>query len=171
MYELKRISKQAIPAALDRAEQYRLLNEPRQAESICRDILAADPENEPAAILLLLSLTDQFGKVGRTHLQHAEDVLHQIHDDYKRVYYGGVISERWAKAQLESDVPGHVVYQWFHRAMHLYEQAKSLAEPDNDEAILRWNTCARILNDNERIRPRAEDGEMHAGFEEEVPFR
>src|SRR5262244_1472637 len=60
-FKLKVLSPAAIPAALERAERYRLLNEPTQAESICLDILEVDPESQPALILLLLSLTDQFG--------------------------------------------------------------------------------------------------------------
>ena len=43
--ELKRISQAALPAALAKAERYRLLNEPEQAESICRDVLAVEPKN------------------------------------------------------------------------------------------------------------------------------
>jgi hypothetical protein len=54
------ISKEAIPGALAKAERYRFINEPLQAESICRDVLAADPTNTAARIMLILSLTDQF---------------------------------------------------------------------------------------------------------------
>ena len=57
MSELKKLSKEAIPAALEKAERYRLLNEPGEAESICLDILAIDPENQRAIIMLLLALT------------------------------------------------------------------------------------------------------------------
>src|SRR5207248_11695595 len=58
MSELKSLSKEAIPAALEKAERYRLLNEPGEAESICLDILKADPENQQAIITLLLALTE-----------------------------------------------------------------------------------------------------------------
>jgi len=60
--ELKSLSVEGIPAALERAQRYRLLNEPSQAESICLDILATEPENQPAITLLLLSLSDQFAE-------------------------------------------------------------------------------------------------------------
>jgi len=50
MAELKRLHKDAIPAALEKAERYRLLNEPGEAESICLDILAVDPDNQRALI-------------------------------------------------------------------------------------------------------------------------
>jgi hypothetical protein len=51
MYELKPLSREAIPAALEKAYRYRLLNEPLEAESICRDILEADPENQEATVM------------------------------------------------------------------------------------------------------------------------
>ncbi len=62
MAELKSLHKDAIPAALEKAERYRLLNEPGEAESICLDILHVDPENQQALITLLLALTDRFEK-------------------------------------------------------------------------------------------------------------
>ena len=46
MFELKPLNKDAIPAALDKAMRYRLLNEPGAAESICLDVLRIDPENQ-----------------------------------------------------------------------------------------------------------------------------
>ncbi len=68
MPDLKPISKEAIPQALAKATRYRLLNEPAQAESICRDVLAADPENQEAVYALILALTDRFGHKGATPL-------------------------------------------------------------------------------------------------------
>ena len=62
MAELKQLHKDAIPAALEKAERYRLLNEPGEAESICLDILAVDPDNQRAIITLLLAFTDRFEK-------------------------------------------------------------------------------------------------------------
>ena len=61
MFKLKPLSKEAVPAALEKANCYRFLNEPVEAESICLDILEVEPENQQAIITLLLSLTDQFG--------------------------------------------------------------------------------------------------------------
>ena len=37
-----------MPAALEKALRYRLLNEPVEAESICRDVLEVDPDNQAA---------------------------------------------------------------------------------------------------------------------------
>ena len=67
MPELKPLSRDAVDAALSKAERYRLLNEPHEAESICLDVLEIDPDNQPAHITLLLSLTDQFGEVSAAH--------------------------------------------------------------------------------------------------------
>lgn len=46
--KLKTISKDGIPEAISKVELYRYLNEPEEAESICHDILAADPDNQMA---------------------------------------------------------------------------------------------------------------------------
>ena len=56
MFEPKPISRDAIPAALAKAERYRLLNEPGEAESICLDILQIEPANQEAIVTLLLHL-------------------------------------------------------------------------------------------------------------------
>ena len=58
-FKLKTISKVGIPAAISKAELYSSLNEPEEAESICRDILAVEPEHQMALRLLGLAITDQ----------------------------------------------------------------------------------------------------------------
>jgi hypothetical protein len=145
MLELKRISKVALPAALAKAERYRLLNEPEQAESICRDVLAVEPDHQVALVTLLLSVTDQFRAHSTTCVRRAEEVLAKVADAYQRVYYGGIIRERWALALLDGGDPGHQAFQWLDDAMKLYEEAEALAAEGNDDAILRWNSCARII--------------------------
>ena len=75
MFELKRLSKEAIPAALDKALRYRLLDEPAEAESICRDVLSIDPDNQEALVLLLLALTDGFSKGQASGVREANEVL------------------------------------------------------------------------------------------------
>src|SRR5882672_7886348 len=106
MFELKPLSGEAIPAALDKAMRYRLLNEPAEAESICLDVLRADPENQQALVILLLALTDRFGKGYRVSDTQLEDVLARVRGDYERAYYAGIISERKAKAHLHQNAPG-----------------------------------------------------------------
>jgi tetratricopeptide (TPR) repeat protein len=157
MFELKPISAEAIPVALSKAERYRLLNEPRQAESICRDILRIEPENSTALIMLLLSLTDQFGK-GVT-AAHAREALHRLAPGYEQAYYAGIICERWAEALIRQDLPGvgFTAYENLREAMDYYEEAERLRPEGNDDSILRWNTCARILMRSHDLRPRAEE--------------
>ena len=57
MLQLKSLSEEFIPKALDKAEHYRLLNEPWQAESICRDILSISPNHQQAILQLILALS------------------------------------------------------------------------------------------------------------------
>ena len=89
MSDLKSLSKEAIPAALEKAERYRLLNEPGEAESICLDILETDPENQPALITLLLALTDRFSKGYGVSDTQANQLLARIKGEYERAYYAG----------------------------------------------------------------------------------
>src|SRR5438105_10064687 len=97
---LKSLSVEGIPAALERAQRYRLLNEPSQAESICLDILQTDPQNHEATILLLLALTDQFGE-SHHHVVSARGLLAGLDNEYQRDYYSGLISERQARSYLK----------------------------------------------------------------------
>ena len=155
MFELKPLSKEAIPAALQRAERYRLLNEPAEAESICLDILQIEPENQAASITLLLALTDQFPEGEADAVVRAQEVLSCLNGEYERAYYSGIICERRAKAQLGHHMPGSLAnaYDWLRESMSWYEKAERLRPPGNDEAILRWNTCARLLMRNPRLKP------------------
>jgi hypothetical protein len=40
--------------------------------------------------------------------------------------------------------------------MHWFEKAEPLRPPGHDDAILRWNTCARIIERNKLV-PREEE--------------
>jgi hypothetical protein len=159
--QLKPLSKEGIPAALDKAEHYRLLNQPRLAESICLDILAVDAGNPTASVILLLALTDQFGKSSSKASKQALALAHDLSDEYARKYYTGIVYERQAGNALSSGIPGadFDAYEWFLEAMECYEQAETVHPAGNDDAILRWNTCARnILQYNLHERP-LDDGE------------
>jgi hypothetical protein len=157
MFQLKPLSRDAIARSLERAHQYRVLNEPVEAESICLDVLCIDPQNHDAMITLLLARTDQFGS-GVSDAQ-ARELLPQLADDYERAYYGGIICERRAKTRLRQGAPGagFDAYQWFREAMAHYERAETLKPAGNDDAVLRWNTCARILMRSPELRPRCEE--------------
>jgi hypothetical protein len=154
---LKSLSIEGIPAALERAEKYRLLNEPSQAESICLDILRTDPQNSQAIIVLLLALTDQFGEHNH-YIARAHELLSQLQDDYQRSYYHGLICERQARAYLKRNSPGagFLAYRYFEEALEHYKRAEDLRTPGNDEALLRWNCCVRTIIAHE-LQPEPED--------------
>src|SRR5438105_12392878 len=105
MSELKRLHKDAISAALEKAERYRLLNEPAEAESICLDILAVDPENQRAIIVLLLALTDRFEKGYGVSETQTRELLARMKSEYDRAYYSGIVAERRAKTKLRQYIP------------------------------------------------------------------
>ncbi len=148
--DLKPISKAGIPAALQKAERYRLLNDSTAAESICLDILAVEPDNQQALVMLVLAITDQL-ELSEDAVQRARAVLPRLKDEYKRHYYSGIISERKAKSILKRGAMGGdaVAHEWFHDAMRWYAKAEAIRPQANDEAILRWNTCVRLLGRHE----------------------
>lgn len=172
MPEIKKISPESIPRAISKAQRYRLLNEPRESESICRDILAVDKSNQEVAVILLLSITDQFPKMA-VRIEQANEALDLLIGEFERAYYGGVVAERWGKAIHEAGYASEDSFELFSRAMSLYEQAQTLAPPGNEDAVLRWNACVRVI-DRCGLHPSAKvadaDLEMEA-FEDEVPFR
>ncbi len=78
MFELKHLSEKDIPAAIERAKHYRLLNEPSAAQSICLDILEVEPDNQEALVIIVLAMTDRLTRdyaVGDSQIQ---DYLSQI---------------------------------------------------------------------------------------------
>ena len=173
MHEPKRISREAIPLALEKALRYRLLNEPVEAESICRDVLIVDPDNQSALVTLLLAITDQFTTEFATALDEANRVVQQIQGDYEKMYYEGIINERWAKSQLARGMPGESRLDWIRRAMRCFEKAEQLSKPDDPDALLRWNACARLLDRNEQAEPGRATAirNVVADFGDDVPPR
>jgi tetratricopeptide (TPR) repeat protein len=158
MFKLKRLSEDAIPAALEKALRYRLLNEPHEAESICQDVLNVDPKNQEALVVLLLALTDTFSEGHAVGARQTQEVLTRLEDPYERAYYAGIICERQAKARLLQGHPGasHDAYEFLSEAMEWFEKAETLRPPNNDDALLRWNTCARMIMTN-RLTPRLQE--------------
>lgn len=154
-FDLKSLSAFAIPKAIEKAHRYRLLNEPGAAESICLDILEIEPDNQEALILIVLAMSDRFGKDYAVGDSLIYSFLSRIHDDYDRAYYMGITYERRAKAALRTD--GENAYELFRQAMDWFEKAADLRLTGNDDAILRWNGCARIIMAN-KLQPRV----MHA---------
>jgi tetratricopeptide (TPR) repeat protein len=158
---LKRISPDGIPHALERAERYRLLNDPAQAESICRDVLAVDPDNQTALRALILALTDQFSASGAaSSAREARGHIVQLDDEYDRAYYTGVVFERETRVYLErKNVVRSAAYDGFRHAMEWYERAEALRPPGNVDAVLRWNSCARAI-ERQRLEPEPAEPEL-----------
>jgi hypothetical protein len=157
IFELKKISSGGVSAAMEKAERYRLLNEPQEAESICLDVLAVDPAHAHARITLILSLSDQLGQ-SLGVFDQAMEVVARL-SGYERAYYEGLLCERRGKAHHRSGGPfaGNIAYDWFRRAMECYEAASASRPAGNDDALLRWNTCARLLMRHADLAPRVEE--------------
>jgi len=157
MFPLKPLSQEGVEGALAKAERYRLLGEPWLAESICEDVLRIHPDHQRALITLLLALTDQFGQgIG---VQSAAQVLARLAGEYERHYYTGIFYERRAFTLMrQSDFrSGNAVYEMIREAMRCYERAEFVRPAGNDDAVLRWNTCVRLLNRNPYLRPEREE--------------
>jgi len=169
MFELKSLSKASVPSALQKAERYRLLNEPNEAQSICLDILQVDPNNQEALIMLLLAYTDKFKHELYPAFDKAVEVLQRLSDAHCKLYYRGIINERRARAHLDKGGPGstEMAHDWYAKAMADYEKALNSCSPGNQDAALRWNTCARILNENPHLKPAEERREVEVldGYE------
>jgi hypothetical protein len=144
-YQLKAISKSGIAEALAKVELYRYLNEPEESESICRDILAVDPNQQLALRLLGLAMTDQFTGGMSDRYREVEETFEKLADRYERLYYTGLYYERRAKAQLRSGQSPHAVFPLFERALQCFGDAERIRPAGNDDAILRWNRCVRLL--------------------------
>jgi hypothetical protein len=150
-FELKQLSSEGVPSALEKAQRYRLLGEPQEAESICLDILAVTTPDAPAhaqaRVTLILALSDQLAEDLGCFEQAMREVAHL--GEYERAYYEGILCERRAKAHHRSRTAfaGQIAHEWFRQAMACFERA--IASPGrpqgNDDAVLRWNTCARLL--------------------------
>jgi tetratricopeptide (TPR) repeat protein len=143
--QLKSISKSGIAEALAKIQHYRYLNQAEEAESICRDVLAADPENQMALRQLGLSLTDQFTGGAGDRYQEAQSCFEQLTSAYERAYYMGILHERRAKAQMGAGHRAQSMLASFEKAMEHFEEAEKLRPAGNDDALLRWNRCLRLL--------------------------
>ncbi|MBL8986227.1 MAG: hypothetical protein JNJ80_08150 [Gemmatimonadetes bacterium] len=159
MFQLKPMTPGGVAAALAKAERYRLLNEPEGAESICLDVLEVDSGNQQALITLLLARTDQIAQGIAGSVTRAREVLPRLRDEYDRAYYAGIINERRGHAQLLSPSMGAsaLAYDWFIEAMECYQRAEGIRPAGNDDAVLRWNSCARVLNAHPELTPRHEE--------------
>jgi tetratricopeptide (TPR) repeat protein len=163
-FELKRLPNSSLDAAIAKAEHYRDLNQPEEAESICRDVLDVDSTYQKAWKLLGLALTDRLasGQVGL--LEQAVDAFERLTDPYERVYHLGVAWERAAKAHTERG-EAHSAVAAFEHALGLFQEAEPM-RPDLPDSVLRWNRCVRLLSTHPSLRaalkaPREDD--VHLG--------
>ena len=160
MFELKLLSKDGILGALAKGERYRLLGQPWEAENIYLDILHVEPESQPALVGLVLALTDQFGQNRAATVGRAREVLARIRGGYERSYYAGIICERRARALLDRGRPGaaSAIYELLGEARSWYEEAEAQRPAGNDDAILRWNACTRLLQGHPELVPAPAEG-------------
>ena len=158
-YELKMLSPDALPRALEKAERYRLLNEPGEAESICLDALEIEPENQDALVTMILAITEQFETDAPFLVAQARAAIERLHDAYARAYFSGIVSERRGKAELRHGTPGcgPRAYEWLRDAMEWYEKAETIRPTGNDDTLLRWNACARLVMRDRRLVPAVEE--------------
>jgi len=158
-FTLKTLSPEAVSRAIAKAERYRLLNEPAEAESICLDALVIEPDNHDALVNLLLALTEQFEEDLPGAVTEAIQVVNRMSDPYEHAYYSGIVWERRAKAQLHRGGLGlgPQVYGSLREAMTWYERAEAIRPAGNDDPLLRWNTCARLIMRDHRLAPVTEE--------------
>ncbi len=142
--KLKTISKSGIAEAIAKAELYRYLNEPEEAESICRDILVADPKHILGLRTLGLAITDQFTGGPSDRYAEVERIFQSLVEPYERLYYTGLLCERRVKAQLRSGRAPHTLLPLLEKALQCFADAEKISPPGNDDAILRWNRCVRL---------------------------
>lgn len=144
-YALKKLAHKDLGTALEKAGIYRDLNQPEEAESICRDILEVEPKNEKALRILGLALTDRFVERRVGLFEEAMKIFALLPSEYERVYYTGVAWERLGKAQLARG-EGHNALAALEHALDAFEKAEKLAPPQAPDPILRWNRCVRLLH-------------------------
>jgi tetratricopeptide (TPR) repeat protein len=160
-FELKKLPHTSLDAAVRKAEHYRDLNQPEEAESICRDILDVDPHHQVAWRLLGLALTDCLHSGSAGLLEEALAAFDHLSDEYDRTYHRGVAWERAAKAHLERN-EAHSAVTSFENALELYARAEVM-HPDSPDPVLRWNRCVRLLETHPSLR-----AARHAPREDQV---
>ncbi len=149
MLLIKPLSKDSIPEALIKAKHYRLLNDPWQAESICRDILKVEPDHQLTLSYLILAISDQFGKEKSASLHEAKEFCSKLTGQYEQLYFRGLIEERLGKAALNRSTPRakYIAYEHYRNAMEFYDKAEKIQPEKNQDAVLRWNACVRRIQE------------------------
>ena len=146
-WELKQLRARNLSAAVTLAKHYRDLNQPEDAESICRDILDVAPDNDEAWRTLGLALTDQFSSAWMTLFDDACAAFKKLRTEYDRTYYTAIAWERYAKAQLVHGRTQNAIHA-FEEAIVRFDEADKLGSPDDPAPILHYNRCVRALTTN-----------------------
>lgn len=163
--KLHDIHADAIKKALKKAKQYRSLLEPEMAESICLDILHIDEKNQDALVIYILALTDQFHHAERqTQVKVIQKAIKKLASQYQRHYYTGLLNERRARFLISQPMSHSFSYDYFIEALQNYQQASEIKPENNDEAILRWNSCIRII-EQEKLKPRLDSEDVLVDME------
>ncbi|MDD9967105.1 MAG: hypothetical protein OXR73_12810 [Myxococcales bacterium] len=158
--KLKKLTAEGVTAALDKADHYRLLNEPEAAESIYLDVLAVEERNTRALRGIVLAITDQFNaSSGAQRLARAKNYARKLPSSYEQAYLLGLICEREAKGYLMRGMSSGFAYEGFRAAMEHYEEAEKLRTVGDDDPILRFNSCVRLIEQH-HLRPRTRDSEL-----------
>lgn len=160
--QLKTISKAGIAEAIAKVELYRYLNEPEEAESICRDILSVAADHQLARRLLGLAITDQFTGYAGDRYAEAAEIFEGLRDPYERSYYTGLLHERRAKVQLRAGYSAHILLPLIENAMNCFTEAEKIRPPGNDDSILRWNRCVRLLQSQPDFKVERDDTRIDA---------
>lgn len=147
---LKSLKGHDLVAALEKANVYRALNQPEEAESICQDILAVEPANQAAQKTLGLAITDRLAESALL-FDEAMKVFGKLTDEYERKYHQGIAWERLGKARL-SRGEAHGALTSLEHALEHYEEAEALGPKNAADPVLRWNRCVRLIQGNRALQ-------------------
>ena len=163
-WELKKLGAKNLAAAITLAKHYRDLNQPEEAESICRDVLDMAPDNEEAWRTLGLALTDRFPTAWMSLFDEACAAFEKLSSPYERVYYTGIAWERFAKAQLLAGRTHNAMHA-FEEALGRFDEAERCAQKEEPAPILHYNHCVRALTTHpELVRASEAPNQPHYEF-------
>ena len=172
MFPLKPLSSSAVPAALAKAERYRLLNEPEQCESICEDVLRADPGNHPATVMLILAITDRFPQDDRGRQSGDGTCQPACRPTTSASYYAGLVAERRARALLSHGGMGRRgASQWLQQAMAALRPCRCRAAAGQRRCPAEMERVrARVFNAASRLADRRRPAQRpdHAPVKKDV---
>jgi hypothetical protein len=90
-------------------------------------------------------MTDQFIGAASDRYLEVQSIFQGLCDPYERLYYTGILHERRAKTQLLVGYAPHTLRPLVEEAMRCFAEAEKIRPAGNDDSILRWNRCVRLL--------------------------